>query len=100
MATMFGKTSTSHSHQCIVCSSAIPCDSPDDPQGCFVSALTCGICDDAVNNFDGDVDNYEELVDDLADKVGYEDILQDNDFRDEEFSQVVPLGQGRTRRRS
>ncbi len=46
---------TSHSHRCIVCNvcnAEMPCDSPDDPQSCFLSALTCGSCDDAVQDYD------------------------------------------------
>ena len=38
---------TSDSHHCVICETEIPCDSPEDPQDCLVSAITCGTCDDA-----------------------------------------------------
>ena len=76
MATMFGKGDGRHTHQCINCQAEIPCDSPDDPQGCFVSTLTCGSCDDTVVDiFDVDVDIFDEPVEDCGDEV---------------FSQVAP----------
>ena len=37
---------SSHTHRCAVCETDISCDSPEDPQGCMVNALTCGDCDD------------------------------------------------------
>ena len=37
---------TDHIHQCVSCGAEIPCDSPEEPQDCLVTTLTCGSCDD------------------------------------------------------
>ena len=58
MTTKLSLGTTSHSHRCLVCDAQIPCDSPEDPQDCLVSALICGDCDD-VEQVQGDEDFSE-----------------------------------------
>ena len=59
---------TDHIHQCVSCGAEIPCDSPEEPQDCLVTALTCGSCDDAGQNSD-DLD-LPEAVDGAEDEWG------------------------------
>ena len=93
---------SSHTHRCAVCETDIPCDSPEDPQGCMVSALTCGDCDDISQTLpstgsgdyepddgfmpqDSDADNtYRDQ--DTADS--FEDLLQGDDHRVEHYDAV------------
>ena len=42
-----------HTHRCVICDAPIPCDSPDAPQDCLVSALTCSSCEDISQDWDG-----------------------------------------------
>ena len=93
---------SSHTHRCAVCETDIPCDSPEDPQGCMVNALTCGDCDDISQTLpstgsgdyepddgfmpqDSDADNtYRDQ--DTADS--FEDLLQGDDHRIEDYDAV------------
>ena len=59
---------TDHIHQCVSCGAEIPCDSPEEPQDCLVTALTCGSCDDAGQSPD-DLD-FPEAVDGAEDEWG------------------------------
>ena len=77
---------TSHSHRCIVCDAVMPCDSPDDPQSCFLSALACGSCDDAVQDPDAssifnlqDADGRDRFADILQGDDSPRDVSDDRD---------------------
>ena len=59
---------TDHIHQCVSCGAEIPCESPEEPQDCLVTTLTCGSCDDAGQSPD-DLD-FPEAVDGTEDEWG------------------------------
>ena len=93
---------SSHTHRCAVCETDIPCDSPEDPQGCMVSALTCGNCDDISQTFpstgygdyepdDGFMPQDSDADDSYRDQDtadSFEATLQDNGHRIEDYDAI------------
>ena len=75
---------SSHTHRCAVCETDIPCESPEDPQGCMVSALTCGDCDGFMPQDSDADDTYRDQ--DTADS--FEATLQDNGHRIEDYDAI------------
>ena len=59
---------TDHIHQCVSCGAEIPCESPEEPQDCLVTTLTCGSCDDTGQSPD-DLD-FPEAADGAEDEWG------------------------------
>ena len=59
---------TDHIHQCVSCGAEIPCESPEEPQDCLVTTLTCSSCDDTGQS-PNDLD-FPEAVDGAEDEWG------------------------------
>ena len=68
---------STHTHRCVVCDAEIRCESPDDPQGCLVNALSCGDCDEPFQGKDGVGDVEAQEFPDLSQGNDEEDWIDD-----------------------
>ena len=69
----------------------IRCESPDDPQGCLVNALSCGDCDEPFQGKDGVGDVEAQEFPNLSQGNDEEDWIDDFLMEEDEADSFEPL---------